>query len=136
MREFPTGDESSAYPVRVVAEAQACDDGLGFVHDGGAGVLPWKDVRHVLAAEVGEPEGISALVVEILIEGEGGRLESVRTSVEGGEPAIRFARGVKRQIPPGRCAKSLDCLAADGAPRQWYPDLTSLEEAVLESLRA
>ena len=100
-----THDERRArYRVTVASRPRPGAEGLGYESGGTRGVLPWSRVAHVLAAEVGEPEGVRAIVFDLLWpEGEGWRV--LRLDAEPGEEAMQLAQAIQRHSDPASQAR-------------------------------
>jgi hypothetical protein len=135
---LPSRDEVRArYGVRLLAGAQATERGL--VHHEGAEqrclqCLEWGEVKRVLAAEVGEPQGVRTIVFDLVVDRRAGSFAVCRFDAEPGEDAVAVARAIEAALPGERLGASLKSLAADGVTCRWYPDLESLEEASLALL--
>jgi hypothetical protein len=117
-----TEDERRArYRVTVASRPLPGPEGLGYESAGTRGLLLWSRVAHVIAAEVGEPEGDSWRVL--------------RLDAEPGEEAMQLAQEIQRHTNPTSQAASLKSVATDGIPTRWFPDLVSFEEDALSEIR-
>ena len=103
--------------------------------DGASELLPWSLVRWAYAAEVGEPEGVRTIVFDLLTEEAEGALRILRLDADPGQDAMELARLVARGLGVRRKVASIKCLAGDGIPARWYPDLECFEEDALAELR-
>ena len=132
---LPSRDEVCArYSVRLLAGAQATERGV--VHQEGAAqrLLEWGEVDWVLAAEVGEPQGVRTIVFDLVVDRSAGSFAVCRFDVEPGEDAVVAARAIAGALPAEQLGVSIKSLAADGVTCRWYPDVESLEEASLALL--
>ena len=129
-----TEDERRArYRVTVASRPLPGPEGLGYESAGTRGLLLWSRVAHVIAAEVGEPEGVRAIVFDLLSP-EGDSWRVLRLDAEPGEEAMQLAQEIQRHTNPTSQAASLKSVATDGIPSRWYPDVDVFEQAVLEAL--
>jgi hypothetical protein len=132
---LPSRDEVRArYSVRLLAGAQATERGV--VHHEGASerLLEWGEVSWVLAAEVGEPQGVRTIVFDLVVTSGAGSFGVCRFDAEPGEDAVAAARVISQALPAERLGGSIKSLATDDVVSSWYPDLESLEEAALAQL--
>jgi len=127
-------DVCARYSVRLLAGAQATERGV--VHQEGAAqrLLEWGEVDWVLAAEVGEPQGVRTIVFDLVVDRSAGSFAVCRFDVEPGEDAVVAARAIAGALPAEQLGVSIKSLAADGVTCRWYPDVESLEEASLALL--
>ena len=119
--------------VAVPAAPMPGSDGLGYECEGTRTLLPWAEVEHVFAAEVGEPEGVRTIVFDLLTpEDDGFRV--LRLDAEPGEEAMHLARAIQQRSGPSCQSASLKSVATDGIPSRWFPDLRSFEEDALSEV--
>ncbi len=110
----------------------------------GAGVdLEWEGCRHqvvwpavqrAFAAEVGEPEGVRAVVFDLLWSDAPEGPTVVRFSVDPSEGPKRPAQQLVDSLGEARCSVSLRCLAREGQASDRFSHLDLLDEALLEAL--
>jgi hypothetical protein len=126
------------YRVQLLANPEIRESGIAHGDPVDPGVVEWTEVRWALAAEVGEPEGVRAIIFDLVvgrISGpDGGAFEIRRLSAEPGEEAMKLASAIERALAPQFSAPSIKSLAAEGTPSRWYQNLEELESAALESL--
>jgi len=126
------------YRVQLLANPEICESGIAHGDPVDPGVVDWTEVRWALAAEVGEPEGVRAIIFDLVvgrISGpDGSAFEICRLSAEPGEEAMKLASAIERALAPQFSAPSIKSLAAEGTPSRWYQNLEELEAAALESL--
>jgi hypothetical protein len=91
--------------------------------------LAWDEIWFAVAAEVGEPEGVRAIVFDLVVGRDEHGFLALRLDAEPGPFAEEVARAIQAFVPRSRCGPSIKSLAHDGVPSQWYPDLESFEEA-------
>jgi len=127
-------EPSARYRARVVEGPAIQPSGLHHLETGEPATLGWDEVRLVVAAEVGEPEGVRTIVFDLIAEcGESDWL-ALRMDAEPGSESMERARELSAVLNAEACDPSLKSLAADGIPSRWYPDLTSFEEETIELL--
>ncbi len=130
------GPEPSRYRVRsldaVTVTARGVGHGVGAerVH------LPWNEIRCVIAAEVGEPEGVRGVVFDLLGSDDAGDWIAFRLVSGAGVEAMELARALQIGMGHERASASLKSLAADGVPTRCYPDLQAFEREARELLGA
>jgi hypothetical protein len=134
---------SARYRVELLAGARPLLCGLSFGAGDRRGVLAWTRIRLAFAAEVGEPEGVRTIVFDLVVDEEasasagahsGRCYRAYRLDADPGEEAMELARAIERGLGKERPSASIKCVATDGVPSRWYPDLRSFEEAVLAEL--
>jgi hypothetical protein len=134
---LPSRDEVRArYRVRLLGDAVAAERGVLYRERGEDCILPWGEVRRVLAAEVGEPQGVRTIVFDLLVEEAGPGFELRRFDAEPGQDAIEAAELMASHLPGEQLCASIKALATDGLPLEWHPDVESFEEASLAVLCA
>lgn len=128
------GDIASRYRVEVLAWAEVGDEGIRFREGGEPRVLPWSRVLSALASHVGEPEGVSTVVFDLVVERKDTDVLVCRFDADPGDAATEVARLVLAQLGRDRCSRSLCDLAAEGVPSRSYEDLEALAAGSLEDL--
>jgi hypothetical protein len=133
------GDEHQArYCVQVLLDPQVFERGIEYGEPSQRAVLEWSAVLCGLAAEVGEPEGVRAIIFDLVMERSAqpeGEVYAVRRlTAEPGEEAMAIARAIETALAPGASAPSIKNLAAEGTPSRWYQDIEEFEAAALQSL--
>lgn len=122
------------YRVQLLHDAVAAERGVLHRTDGEDCILDWGRVRRVIAAEVGEPQGVRTVVFDLLV-GDGELPFSVRRfDAEPGEDAVAAAELMARYVPGDQLCATIKALAADGLPLEWHPDVESFEESALAQL--
>jgi len=122
------------YRVEVLCEAQADASGLWHRAGGLRRRIGWDEIVYAAAAEVGEPEGVRAIVFDLVLGRDAQGWSGVRLDADPGPLAEALARAIHAGVASGRRAPSLKSLARDGVASHWYPDLESLEQALLAAL--
>lgn len=125
----------SRYRVHLLCDAKPTERGVVYRRAGQRFLLAWSRVQRVLAAEVGEPEGVRTVVFDLLVVLRGPEAVACRLDAEPGDAAAALARALELGVGRERCSPSLRAVAADGVATRWYPDLESFAEANLESVR-
>ena len=123
------------YLSRLLEEPRIGPRGVRHRAAGASSLLRWEVVRHAIAAEIGEPEGVRTIVFDLIAEVATGSLIAHRMDAEPGEEAMETARALTHRLAPEICGACLKSLAADGIPSRWYPDLESFEDDAVELLR-
>jgi len=137
LEERPTKgltDASGRYRVEVLPWAEIGPDGVAFREAGESRSLPWRRVLHALAAHVGEPEGVSTVVFDLVVERKETECLVFRFDADPGESAQAVAQTLIEQLGRERCSRSLRELAAEGVPTRMYADLETLAAGSLEDL--
>jgi hypothetical protein len=126
------------YRVEVLMDAQVLELGIEYGEPSQRRMLEWSAVLCGLAAEVGEPEGVRAIVFDLVVERfsrpEGEQYTIRRLTAEPGEEAMAVARAIELALAPSASAPSIKNLASEGTPSRWYQDLEEFEAAALQSL--
>lgn len=133
---LPSRDEVRArYRVQLLCDAVAAERGVLYRLEGEDCILSWDRVQRVLAAEVGEPQGVRTIVFDLLVEtGVETGFEVCRFDAEPGRDAVEAAELMADHVASEHLCASIKALATDGLPLEWYPDVESFEEAALASL--
>jgi len=133
LRPLPDEERKARYRVTVGNRAEPGHEGLAYEWAGSRRRLAWSSISHVIAAEVGEPEGVRTIVFDLLCP-EGDCWQVLRLDAEPGDEAMDLAAAIAEQTPSSSQSASLKSVAADGLPTLWYPDLVSFEEATLSDI--
>ena len=132
---FPKGFEDAArYRVELLAWAEVQPDGIAFREGAEPRHLRWDRVLTALAAHVGEPEGVSTVVFDLVVERKDAECLVCRFDADPGEAAQGTARALLDALGRERCSRSLAELATDGIPGRSYADLESLAAGSLQEL--
>ncbi len=128
------------YRVQLLAAPAPCARGIAHGDPARPRVLEWSLIRRVMAAEVGEPEGVRTIIFDLVVDGGSGARSSAyeirRLDAEPGGEAMKWAAAIEGALAPECCAPSVKTLAAEGTPSRWYQNLEEFEAAALESLDA
>ncbi|RIL00834.1 MAG: hypothetical protein DCC71_18445 [Proteobacteria bacterium] len=127
-------DAAERYRVEVLPWAEVVADGVRFREGAEPRLLPWARILSALAAHVGEPEGVSTVVFDLVIERKDSDVLVCRFDADPGDAAQETARRLYAKLGRERCSRSLCELAADGVPSRSYVDLESLAAGSLEDL--
>lgn len=133
LRPLPDEERNARYRVTVGNRPEPGPQSLAYEWEGSRRLLPWSSISHVMAAEVGEPEGVRTIVFDLLCP-EGDCWQVLRLDAEPGDEAMDLAVAIAVQTPPSSQSASLKSIAADGLPTLWFPDLVSFEEATLSDI--
>jgi len=126
------------YRVEVLLDPQLSESGVQHGGPAQRQLLEWSAVQCAMAAEVGEPEGVRAIIFDLVVDRvaqpEGYGYTVCRLDAEPGEEAMAVAHAIQRALAPEASAPSIKSLASEGLPNRWYQDLEEFEAAALESL--
>jgi hypothetical protein len=133
------GDEHQIrYQVQILSDPQVFDCGIEHGEPSERRLLKWSAVLCGLAAEVGEPEGVRAIIFDLVVERfthlEAEEYAVCRLTAEPGEEAMAIARSIELALAPEASAPSIKNLASEGTPSRWYQDIEEFEAAALQSL--
>lgn len=132
---LPTRDEIRArYRVELLGDAVAAERGVLHRQDGEDRILPWSQVRRVIASEVGEPQGVRTIIFDLVVGVDEAEFRVRRFDAEPGQDAVEAAELMARHVPGEFLCASIKALTTDGLPLEWHPDLESFEEAALAAL--
>lgn len=118
------------YHAQLLRDVRVAPEGLLHRTAGAERRLAWNEIWFAVAAEVGEPEGVRALVFDLVVGRDEHGWQALRLDAEPGPFAEEVARAIQAGVPRARCGPSIKSLANDGVPSHWYADLESFEEAV------
>jgi len=131
--DVPT-DASNRYRVELLPWAEVREDGVAFREGADPRVLRWDRVLIALAAHVGEPEGVSTVVFDLVVERKEAECLVCRFDADPGDAAMEAARVILGALGRERCSRSLAELAAEGVAGRSYADLESLASGSLAEL--
>ena len=138
LQQLAVDGRRGRYRVQLLANPEIRESGIAHGNPADPNVVEWTEVHWALAAEVGEPEGVRAIIFDLVvgrISGpDGSAFEIRRLSAEPGEEAMELASALARALAPQFSAPSIKSLAAEGTTSRWYQNLEELESAALESL--
>jgi hypothetical protein len=108
----------------------------GVLHRTAAGerLLRWEEVRFAVAAEVGEPEGVRAIVFDLVLGRDSDGWRVARLDADPGPAALAIAQAIHAGVGPQQRGPSIKSLASDGVASWWHADLESFEEAVAAAI--
>jgi len=118
------------YHAQLLREARVGAEGLLHRVAGAERRLSWAEIWFAVAAEIGEPEGVRAIVFDLVVGRDDRGWRALRLDAEPGPFAEEVARAIHLRVPRARCGPSIRSLANDGVPSQWFADLEGFEEAV------
>jgi hypothetical protein len=119
----------AGYRVEHLRQFRVADAGVLHATPSGERLLPWSDVRFALAAEVGEPEGVRAIVFDLVLGGDAVGCRVARLDADPGPVALEIARAIHDGVGAQQRGPSIKSLASDGVASWWYADLESFEDA-------
>ena len=124
------------YAVRLLADARPALGGLVYSTAEGEKRVAWDEVQYVLAAEIGEPQGIRIIVFDLVVAGGDGTWSVLRFDAEPGEDAEAVAQVLAEAIPAERLGAAVKSLATRSAIAEWFSDVESFEESTLGILES
>jgi hypothetical protein len=127
-RETPIPDTVS-YRVELLTDTRPTATGIAYRCGSRSLEIGWSRVKHVVAAEVGEPQGVRTIVFDLVLEAGDEDWVVCRFDADPSEDAMEVARAIAGALPDDRVGGSIKSLATDGIASRWYPDLESFEEA-------
>ncbi len=119
----------AGYRVEVLREIRPTEGGVLHGTPAGERLLRWDEVRFALAAEVGEPEGVRAIVFDLVLGRDSDGWRVARLDADPGPLALAIAKAIHAGVGPQQRGPSIKSLASDGVASWWYADLESFEEA-------
>jgi len=125
---------SARYHVDVLSWAEVGEHGVSYSNGSRRETLQWASVLCGLAAEVGEPEGVRTVVIDLVVERKDAEVVVCRFDVEPGLEAQEIAMQVAASVGRARCSRTLLALATDGTASRQVPDLDTLAEEALAEL--
>lgn len=128
------GEVQARYAVRLLADARPASEGLLHRTADGEQLVDWGDVQYVLAAEIGEPQGIRIIVFDLVVASGDGVWSVLRLDEEPGEDAEAVAQVLAAAIPAQRLGAAVKSLATESVLAEWFPDVPSFEEAAVAVL--
>jgi hypothetical protein len=132
---LPTRVEVRArYHVELLADAVAGERGVLHREGGEDRILPWSQVRRVVASEVGEPQGVRTIIFDLVVGVGDEEFRVRRFDAEPGQDAVEAAELMARHVPGEFLCASIKALTTDGLSLDWHPDLESFEESALAAL--
>jgi len=127
-RETPIPDAVS-YRVELLTDARPTPAGIAYRCGSSSPVLEWSRVEHVVAADVGEPQGVRTIVFDLVLGVDDEGWDVCRFAADPSEDAVEVARAIAGALPADRVGSSIKSMVTDGVASRWYPDLESFEEA-------
>jgi len=125
---------SARYHVDVLPWPEVGEHGVTYSNGSCRETLQWASVLLALAAEVGEPEGVRTVVIDLVVERKETEVVVCRFDVEPGPEAQEIAMEIAASVGRARCSRTLLALATDGAASRQVPDLDTLAEEALAEL--
>ncbi len=121
------------YEARIPSRIEIAERGL--VGEDGV-LLEWVRLELALAAGIGEPQGVSTILFDLIERVEGPDCVAYRLRADSSEEAMALGRDLEAAIGAERCDPALLSLAKDGTTSRWYPDIESFERSNLAALRS
>jgi hypothetical protein len=119
----------TGYRVELLSEIRLAAGGVLHRTPAGQRLLRWDEVRFAVAAEVGEPEGVRAIVFDLVLGRDAGGWRVARLDADPGPAALAIAQAIHGGVEPQRRGPSIKSLASDGVASWWHPDVESFEVA-------
>lgn len=110
--------------------------GISLEWDGSKYEIEWGEIGRAFAAEVGEPDGIRAVVFDLVWNDGPDGAVMLRFSVDPSDGPKHPAQLFVDSLGGWRCSASLQSLARDGRATDRFSHVDALDEALLEQLAA
>jgi len=123
------------YRVELLEAPELSEDGVTHGGDAARSLIPWREIRHAITAEIGEPEGVRTIVFDLVVRENSGWV-AYRFDADPGDAAMQVARRIAAGLGPDRPSASLKSMATDGIPTRWYPDLDEFEADAIDLVAA
>ena len=133
---LPGAGGRSSYRVELLRGARPGPGGILHAAGGSERLLRWGEIRFAVAAEVGEPEGVRAIVFDLVLGRDEQGWRAARLDCEPGEQAEEIARAIHSGVGQEQRGPSIKSLASDGVPSWWFADLDGFEEAIVAALES
>jgi hypothetical protein len=130
----PREEVRARYRVELLGDAVAAERGVLHREGGEDRILPWSEVRRVVASEVGEPQGVRTMIFDLVVGFGNEEFRIRRFDAAPGQDAVEAAELMARHVPGEFLCASIKALTTDGLPLEWHPDLESFEESALAAL--
>jgi len=124
----------AGYRVDLLCEIRLAAGGVLHRTPAGERLLRWDEVRFAVAAEVGEPEGVRAIIFDLVLGRDADGWRVARLDADPGPAALAIAQAIQGGVGPQRRGPSIKSLASDGVASWWYPDLESFEAAAAAAI--
>jgi hypothetical protein len=128
------GAPRAGYRVELLREVRLVEDGVLHATPAGERLLPWDEVLFAVAAEVGEPEGVRAIVFDLVLGSDADGWRVARLDADPGPVASEIARAIHAGVGAQRRGPSIKSLASDGVASWWHADLEGFEEAAAAAI--
>ncbi len=140
VKASPPTSRSGEWTIWVVQHPNLGARSLEIEWEGDRHEIGWDAVEYAYAAEVGEPEGIRAVVFDLLWpsgpSGGGGDAVILRFSVDPCDGPKQPAQRIVETLGESRCSNSLQSLSRDGRATDCFSHLDFLDQALLQALAA
>ncbi len=124
----------AGYRVELLCGTRLAAGGVLHRTPAGERLLRWEEVRFALAAEVGEPEGVRAILFDLVLGRDADGWQVARLDADPGPTARAIAQAIQGGVVPQRRGPSIKSLASDGVASWWHPDLESFEVAAAAAI--
>lgn len=128
------GPACREWTIWVVSRPALDAAGVDLEWEGRRHQVDWTAVERAFAAEVGEPEGVRAVVFDLLWSDAPEGPAVLRFSVDPSEGPKSPAQQLVDSLGEARCSVSLRSLAREGQASDRFSHLDLLDEALLEVL--
>jgi hypothetical protein len=124
----------SRYRVHLLPRAKPTEKGVLYLRGEEQFLLAWGRVKRAFAAQVGRGTAGQVVVFDLAVEVTGPECVVCRLETSPVE-APRVARAIELGVAAEARTPGLCALALEGVAHLSYPDLETLSEAALESVR-
>ena len=122
------------WTIWVVLRPALHPQGLALEWEGERHEIAWDEIERAFAAEVGEPEGVRAIVFDLAWKSAPDGPVLLRFSFDPSDGPKRPAQLVLESLGEPRCSASLRSLAHDGRASDRFSHVDLLDEALLDLL--
>lgn len=133
--DIPRHLACDAWAIRVIERPEFSVDGVEGIAEG-AVTIPWSTLSRAFVAEVGEPEGVRAVVFDLAQAGADPGPTLWRFGIDPYDAPKLIAQWIVEALGSSRCSLSLLTLAKEGVPTQFYTHLVDWDDLVLAELLA
>jgi hypothetical protein len=134
--DCPRRESAVEWTIWVVHQPGLSARSLSIEWEGDRYEVDWTEIEKALAAEVGEPEGIRAVIFDLVWPGAPPGAAILRFSVDPCDGPKRPAQLLVAALGEARCSGSLLGLAREGRPTDRFSHLDQIDDALAEALAA
>ena len=134
--DCPRRDSTGEWTIWVVHQPGLSARSLSIEWEGDRYEIDWSEIEKALAAEVGEPEGVRAVIFDLVWPAAPPGAAILRFSIDPSDGPKRPAQLLLEALGESRCSGSLLGLAREGRPTARFSHLDQMDDALAEALIA